>query len=120
MSFDNLEGILDAIADRLMARMSANSQDMVNQHGSPLGPRRHRAAVKRRRARGQSGAVILGRDYFLSRVALAEELAKGEPDGGAPTGGGPGVKKVGSPERDALRQELAGGLRALRGGKPCR
>ncbi len=49
--------------------------DMVNQSASPLGRKRHAAAVRRRVAAGESGAAIVGRDFLLNREALAEELA---------------------------------------------
>lgn len=49
------------------------SADLVSQHGSPLG-RRHNAAVRRRQARGEPGAHIVGRVHYLTREALAAEL----------------------------------------------
>jgi hypothetical protein len=86
--------------------------DMVSQHGSPLGARRHRAAVKRRKSLGQPGAQIYGRDYLLSREALAEERAKGPRGEGPPSG--PTVKKARSAELAALRSETVAELQTLR------
>jgi hypothetical protein len=90
--------------------------DMVSQHGSPLGPRRHRAAVKRRKSLGLPGAQIYGRDYLLSREALAEERAKGGPRTDGPPSG-PSVKKARTAELAELARETAAELRTLRRGK---
>ncbi len=89
--------------------------DMVSQHGSPLGPRRHRAAVKRRKNLGQPGAEIYGRDFLLSREALEEERAKGPRGDDAPPG--PTVKKARTAELAALRRDTVAELRTLRRGK---
>ena len=73
-----LEGILDELAERLAARVAerlrTGEPNMVAQSGSPLGARRHCAAVKRRLARGEPGAAILGRRHLLTAEALGEEL----------------------------------------------
>lgn len=87
-----LDGILDELAERLAARVAerlrASEPNMVGQSGSPLGARRHCAAVKRRLARGEPGAAILGRRHLLTAEALGEELrrasARKEPGREAP------------------------------------
>jgi hypothetical protein len=47
---------------------------MVDQVGSPLGRRRHIAAVRRRVGSCRPGAAIVGRRHLLSPEALTEEL----------------------------------------------
>lgn len=49
---------------------------MLDQSASPLGSRRHCTAVKRRIARGEPGAAIVGRKHLLSPEALSEELGR--------------------------------------------
>lgn len=56
----------------------------VGQEFSPLGPRRHIAAVRRRiadaealgKAPGEVGAAVVARRYLLTQESLAEELGK--------------------------------------------
>lgn len=71
------EPYIDAIADRIAARMNAGRERMVNQGNSDLGPRKHRAAVKRRLANDEGGAGISpdGRRFLLTPEAVREELA---------------------------------------------
>lgn len=70
-----LEPVLDALADKIVARLSAGTRaDMQDQVGSPLGRRRHIAACRQRVARGDVGAAVVGRRHLLSRDALAAEL----------------------------------------------
>jgi len=57
------------------ALSAAADEGMVSQTGSPLGPRRHAEAVKRRIATGAPGAAKVGRRYLLTQDALAEELS---------------------------------------------
>ncbi len=74
-----VEVLLDAIADRIADRVAAKLQfgtsvhGMQSQHGSPLG-RRHNASVRRRLARGEPGAFIVGRAHYLTPDALREEM----------------------------------------------
>ena len=49
---------------------------MVEQGASPLGSRRHCAAVRGRLDHGEPGAAIVGRRHLLSAAALAEELGR--------------------------------------------
>lgn len=67
-----------AHALRLIAEaLEQDSQERgewISQHESPLGRRRHCAAVRRRVSAGNSGACIGGREHRLSTEALAEEL----------------------------------------------
>ena len=49
---------------------------MQSQADSPLGPRRHCAAVRRRVRAGDPGAQIIGRTFLLSLEALADEMAQ--------------------------------------------
>lgn len=47
-----------------------------NPKNSPLGPRRHCAAVRRRLERNEPGARRVGDRYLLSTDAIAEELER--------------------------------------------
>jgi hypothetical protein len=77
---DLLDQLLDELADRLAARVAERLRTaepgMVAQGASPLGTRRHCAAVRRRLARGEPGAAIVGRQHLLSTEALGEELGR--------------------------------------------
>jgi hypothetical protein len=117
--------LLDALADRFIDRwLAATNSRMVAQTGSPLGPRRHRAAVKRRVANNEGGAAIAdrGRRFMLTHEALREELGmKPEPSGSpTPNSDGDGGKGGGKPPLDRVsvfRAELLGKLRGTGGGK---
>jgi hypothetical protein len=61
--------------ERIDAEQRAQRRDWVDQVASPLGRRRHCAAVKRRIAIGDGSAAIVGRRHLLSDAALSEELA---------------------------------------------
>jgi hypothetical protein len=97
-----LAPLLDALADRIVAKLTAGERaGMVDQVSSPLGRRRHCAAVRRRVAAGNDGAAIVGRRHLLSREALAEELeaaTKGKPSKAVAT------KKAPVDELAALRE----------------
>jgi hypothetical protein len=62
-------------ADRIAAEHRAERRDWIDQVMSPLGRRRHVAAVRRRVGAGAAGAALVGRRALLSSEALAEELA---------------------------------------------
>jgi len=62
------------VVDRLRA---GNEPGWIDQHASPLGPRRHCAAVRRRIAEGAPGAERAGRRLLLTPDALREELSRG-------------------------------------------
>ena len=68
--------ILAPFVAREVVRELTGNNGMLGQVGSPLGPRRHAAAVRRRVAEGKPGAVIAGRRLLLTREALDEELAR--------------------------------------------
>lgn len=63
-----------AIADLVVARLGAGSVDLIDQFGSPLGQRRHCAAVTRLLNAGQAGAARVGRRALLTPAALQAEL----------------------------------------------
>lgn len=71
-----LEELADLVADRVVVRLTAGQPGWVDQHGSPLGPKRHRAAVRRRVGQGQCAASIVRRRFPPSPEALADELGK--------------------------------------------
>jgi hypothetical protein len=75
-----LDALVDELAQRVaaivVARLREGDPGMVDQNASPLGRRRHCAAVKRRLARGEVGAAIVGRRHLLSAEALSEELGR--------------------------------------------
>ncbi len=74
-----LSRILRAAADECDAIARESAQDRrewVCQADSPLGPRRHIQAVRRRLSAGNEGAGQSGRKYLLSPEAIAEELGR--------------------------------------------
>lgn len=78
MSPADLARVLRAAADecdRIDAEHRADRRDWTDQNASPLGRRRHVAAVRRRVAAGDAGAALVGRRALLSATALDEELA---------------------------------------------
>lgn len=65
-----------AVAHEVVAGLRAGEMPgMIDQSASPLGRRRHIAAVRGRVAAGESGAAIVGRRYLLAREAVDAELA---------------------------------------------
>ena len=71
-----LEELADEVARRVLDGLRAGRHpSQVDQHASPLGPRRHCAAVRRRLAAGLAGGTILGRRLLLTPEAVEEELA---------------------------------------------
>ena len=76
---DAIDTLARALAPALARAIVAELRDgegMVDQTSSPLGARRHRAAVKRRLVAGEGGAAVVGRRHLLSREALTEELER--------------------------------------------
>jgi len=67
--------LLAALAQGVAAELRAGDLSMIDQSASPLGPRRHRAAVRRRIQRGEGGASVIGRRHLLTKDALDAELA---------------------------------------------
>lgn len=107
-----LGAFLDALAERVAAlvteRLLSGAPGMTDQAASPLGRRRHCAAVKRRVASGKPGAALVGRRHLLSAEALAEELSRvsgQRPDDATP-----------SPASGSVRAELERELRLVKGG----
>ena len=74
-----LAQVFEAAAQRareLEAAERGEKRDWTDQSKSPLGRRRHVAAVRRRVEAGDTaGAAMVGRRALLSATALAEELA---------------------------------------------
>ncbi len=95
-----LDELADSIADKVLDRLRGGGHGWHDQSASPLGRRRHIAAVRRRVAAGAGGAAIVDRAHLLSREALAEELEA--------LGGKPNVDDDAELKRE-LR--LAGGTR---------
>ena len=78
-AFLAIEPLLDEIADRVAARILKAQSRMISQASSELGPRRHRAAVRRRLDEGLDGAAISGRRFLLTPEALREEARRATP-----------------------------------------
>lgn len=79
LTLAGLARVLRAAADECDAIARESAQDRrewVSQSESPLGPRRHIAAVRRRLSAGNDGAGQSGRKYLLSPEAIAEELGR--------------------------------------------
>ncbi len=79
-----LDVLIDTMARRIarflaeQLRGDGEQEGLIDQWQSPLGARRHCAAVRRRvEARPRlPGADIVGRRHFLTREALADELKR--------------------------------------------
>jgi hypothetical protein len=76
------EGLLRALAAEVARAVvselrAGEAPGMVDQAASPLGRRRHIAAVRRLVNAGAPGAAIVGRRYLLARDALDAELGCG-------------------------------------------
>lgn len=99
----DLSGVLETIADLVAAKVVRLLRDgdvgMVDQHGSPLGNRRHISAVRRRLASGEGGAAKVGRRYLLSTEALSNELT-------AKSKSKPKTAKPGTAMSEKLEREL--------------
>jgi|GEM_PF-3850109 len=116
---------IEALAECLAERLERRRPRMVNQHDSELGARRHRDAVKRRLANDEGGAGHSGRNYWLTREAIREELAgrpgrgKGDAAAASPAGGDKGPPPSKGPksrdrELGEFERELMSGLRAVK------
>lgn len=79
-----LAPLVELLADRIVDKwLERTDSRMIPQGVSPLGPRKHRDAVKRRVRNNEGGAAITerGRKFLLTREALAEELrGRGKPE----------------------------------------
>ena len=64
-----------AIAKVFVAAAAPAQSDWISQRGSPLGPVRHCAAVRRRIDADEGGAALVGRTCLLSPDALQAELS---------------------------------------------
>lgn len=115
---ESLSPLLDALAERIVDKwLASTATRMVAQAGSPLGPRRHREAVKRRMRNGEGGATIVDKRHYLTHQALQEELGlipkppTPDPEP-APVGGPPS-----SPDAAAHARDLLVRLQSLRAPK---
>lgn len=83
ISVSPLEEVLgkfaELVAAHVVRELRSGPSDLVPQASSPLGKRRHCAAVRARVQRGDAGGCVVGRIYYLTPQALNEELAKGKP-----------------------------------------
>lgn len=64
------------VLEEAAAEARANKRTWTDQAQSPLGRRRHCAAVRRLVAEGSAGAAVVGRRHLLSTQALDDELAR--------------------------------------------
>ncbi len=62
--------------DQVAAEQRQQRADWIDQHASPLGSKRHNAAVRRLLGEGSAGAAKIGRRHLLSPDALAAELQR--------------------------------------------
>jgi hypothetical protein len=103
-----LTTLADLVADRVVARMSAGQPGWIDQNASPLGPKRHCAAVRRRVAKGLPGAATVGRRHLVSPESLSEELAATSRR----------CKSPGTASPSSVTAELERELRLVQGGRP--
>jgi hypothetical protein len=73
-----LEPFCLMLADKLATRLERGQARLISQTQSELGPRQHRAAVRRRIDKGEGGAFRRGRKHLLTLEAYYEELARTE------------------------------------------
>jgi hypothetical protein len=79
MTLGEVAEVLEAAASKareLAVRERAAQREWADQGTSPLGRRRHCAAVRSRVRGGQPGAAVVGRRHLLSAEALSEELER--------------------------------------------
>jgi hypothetical protein len=114
--------LLDALADRIVDRWLASTRTrMVAQTGSPLGPRKHIAAVKRRLRNGEGGAVHMEaqKRFLLTHDALQEELGL-RPNGGEAATVTPPEPSPPDTDASAYARELLAKLQGLNQPKPSK
>lgn len=76
-----LDQIADAIAARVVDRLRAGEfAGLIDQSGSPLGPRRHCALARRLISAGDRRACRIGRRWLIERSAIEQELGAPAPD----------------------------------------
>lgn len=68
--------LVERIATAVAEKLRGGAAGFIDQSSSPLGARRHCAAVRRRIGRGETGAAVVGRRHLLSADALAQELGE--------------------------------------------
>lgn len=71
-----LAELAQLIGKEVLRGLRESDPGWVDQTTSPLGSRRHCAAVQRRVRSGIAGASVVGRRHLLSNEALAEELSR--------------------------------------------
>lgn len=108
-------------AEILLERLRHGDARRVRQNKSPLGPRKHIDAVKRRVAEeqeagempGTRGAYIIGRVYWLTQEALDEELGRGSARSGVKLAKGPRRPLPANDDADegALEERILGQMR---------
>jgi hypothetical protein len=74
-----IDVLAEAVARKVVAQLTAGQVGVVDQSASPLGRRRHIAAVRRLIASGAPGGAVVGRRHLLTREALNAELAAQKP-----------------------------------------
>lgn len=70
------KAIAPLIAREVVAQLRSGPVGMVDPTSSPLGRKRHGAAVRRRLAAGEPGAAIVGRRLLLTEDAIQDELKR--------------------------------------------
>lgn len=63
------------VAQEVVRALRSGPSDLISQAASPLGKRRHCAAVRARVGRGDSSGCVVGRTHYLTPEALSQELA---------------------------------------------
>jgi hypothetical protein len=84
VEFARAEALARKLEKVMRAELRGESPRWIEQAFSPLGPRRHIAAVRRRMSEAETqgkspvelGAAVMGRRYLLTPESMAEELAR--------------------------------------------
>lgn len=87
VDFAKREALARKLEKVMRAELRGESPRWIEQAFSPLGPRKHIQAVRRRVAEAESqgipsvdlGAAVMGRRYLLTPESMAEELAVSPP-----------------------------------------
>lgn len=78
-SQESLDAFAEVVARKVVAQLAGGQVGLVDQSASPLGRRRHIAAVRKLVSAGAPGGAIVGRRHLLTREALDAELAALKP-----------------------------------------